>query len=116
MKVTQSCLTLRCNGLYSPWNSPGQNTAVGSLSPGDLPKPGTEPKSPTLQADSLPAEPPRKQRIPEWVAFLSPGDLPDPGIKPGSPALQVDSLPIELSGKPLSIHWLNLKKKVIVLL
>ena len=30
MKVTQ-CLTL-CNTLYSPWNSPGQNTGVGSLS------------------------------------------------------------------------------------
>ena len=28
-KVTQSCLTLQ---LYSPWNSPGQNTGVGSLS------------------------------------------------------------------------------------
>ena len=26
-------------------------------SPGDLPKPGIEPRSPTLQADSLPAEP-----------------------------------------------------------
>ena len=33
VKVTQSCPTL-CdpNGLYSPWNSPGQNTGVGSLS------------------------------------------------------------------------------------
>ena len=29
-------------------------------SPGDLPNPGTEPRSPTLQADSLPAEPPGK--------------------------------------------------------
>ena len=27
-------------------------------SPGDLPNPGIEPKSPTLQADSLPSEPP----------------------------------------------------------
>ena len=27
-------------------------------SPGDLPDPGTEPRSPTLQADSLPTEPP----------------------------------------------------------
>ena len=27
-------------------------------SPGDLPKPGTEPGSPTLQADALPSEPP----------------------------------------------------------
>ena len=26
--------------------------------PGDLPNPGTEPKSPVLQADSLPSEPP----------------------------------------------------------
>ena len=33
VKVTQSCPTL-CNPMhyYSPWNSPGQNTGVGSLS------------------------------------------------------------------------------------
>ena len=30
-------------------------------SPGDLPDPGIEPGSPTLQADALPSEPPRKQ-------------------------------------------------------
>ena len=29
-------------------------------SPGDLPDPGIEPGSPTLQADALPSEPPRK--------------------------------------------------------
>ena len=29
-------------------------------SPGDLPDPGIEPSSPTLQVDSLPSEPPRK--------------------------------------------------------
>ena len=29
VKVTQSCPTF---GLHSPWNSPGQNTGVGSLS------------------------------------------------------------------------------------
>ena len=29
-------------------------------SPGDLPDPGTEPRSPKLQADSLPSEPPGK--------------------------------------------------------
>ena len=28
--------------------------------PGDLPNPGIEPRSPTLQADSLPSEPPGK--------------------------------------------------------
>ena len=31
VKVAQPCLTLRAHGLYSPWNSPGQNTGVGSL-------------------------------------------------------------------------------------
>ena len=32
VKVTQSCPTLQNHGLYSPWNSPGQNTGVDSLS------------------------------------------------------------------------------------
>ena len=45
------------HGLYSPWNSLGQNTGVGSLS---LPSSGIKPRSPALQADSLPAEPQRK--------------------------------------------------------
>ena len=31
MKVIQSCLTL-CNPMEYPWNSPGQNIGVGSLS------------------------------------------------------------------------------------
>ena len=30
--------------------------------PGDLPNPGTEHKSPTLQVDSLPSEPPEKPK------------------------------------------------------
>ena len=34
-------------------------------SPGDLPNPRIEPRSPALQADSLPSEPPRKPR--GWV-------------------------------------------------
>ena len=50
--------SLQPHGLNSPWNSPGQNTGVGKpfLSPGDLPNPGTEPRSPVLQEDSLPTE------------------------------------------------------------
>ena len=60
---------------------PGKNTGVGchALLQGNLPNPGIEPRSPSLQADSLPAEP----------AIPSPGDLPNPGIKLGSPAYQV---------------------------
>ena len=43
--------------LLCPWNSPGQNTGVGSLSllQGIL-KTQIESRSPTLQVDSLPAE------------------------------------------------------------
>ena len=48
--------------IYSPWNSPGQNTRVGSCSllHGNLPNPGIEARSPSLQADVLQAEPPGK--------------------------------------------------------
>ena len=35
---------------------------VAFPSPGDLPNPGIEPRSPTLQVDSLPAEPQRKPK------------------------------------------------------
>ena len=31
VKVTQLCSTLRPHGLYTPWNSPGQNTGVGAF-------------------------------------------------------------------------------------
>ena len=53
----------RPHNLYSQRNSPGQNTGVSSLTPlGDLLNPGIEPRSPALQADSLPAEPPGKSQ------------------------------------------------------
>ena len=86
--------SFRPHGLYSPWNSPGQNTGVGSLSfhPGDLPNPGIEPRSPTLQADSLPDEPLGKPKnTGEGSLFLLQGNLSDPLINLGAPALQVDS-------------------------
>ena len=44
-------------------------------SPGDLPNPGMEPRPPTLQVDSLPAEPPEKLHISmsgDTNAFLPP--------------------------------------------
>ena len=46
----------------SPWASQGKNIGVGchALLQGNLPNPGTAPRSPTLQADSLPSEPPEK--------------------------------------------------------
>ena len=61
--VESDCL--RPHGWQSPRNSPGQNTAVGSLSllQGNLPDPGIKPRSPALQADSLPAEAPGKPTL-----------------------------------------------------
>ena len=48
VKVAQSCPTLRPHGLYSPWNSPGQNTGMGSLSllGGIFPSQGSNPGLP----------------------------------------------------------------------
>ena len=37
-------------------------------SPGDLPDPGIEPRSPALQADALPSEPPGRYRRLLWVS------------------------------------------------
>ena len=59
--VAQSCLIF-CNstdgsppGPSVHGDSPGKNTGVGcqALLQGNLPNPGTEPRSPTLQVDSL---------------------------------------------------------------
>ena len=52
------------HGLYSPQNSPGQNTGVGNLSllQGIIPNAEIEPRSPALQANSLPAEPQGKPK------------------------------------------------------
>ena len=62
--------SLRLHGLYCPWNSPGQNIGVGSLSllQGIFPTQGLNPDLPQLQADSLPAEPQQKPKNTGWVA------------------------------------------------
>ena len=64
VKVAQLYLFVTPWTIYSPWNSPAQNTGVGKPfpSPGDLPNAGIKPRSPTLQADSLPSEPPGKPK------------------------------------------------------
>ena len=57
--------SLQPHGLYSPWNSPGQNTEVGCLSfpsPADFLNPDIKPRYPALQVDSLPAEPQGKPK------------------------------------------------------
>ena len=59
MKVAQSCPTL-CDTMGYIVHGILQARIlewVAFPSPGDLPKPGIEPRSPALQADSLPTEP-----------------------------------------------------------
>ena len=41
-------------------DSPGKNTEIGCPPPGDLSNPGVELRSPALQIDFLPSEPPGK--------------------------------------------------------
>ena len=101
VKVSQSCPTL-CDTMYYTAHGILQARMHGYPfpSPEDLPNPGIEPRSPTLQVDSLAAEPTGKPKNTGVGSLpLSPGGLPNPEIKPGSPALQVDSLPTELSRK-----------------
>ena len=45
---------------------------VAMLPPEDLPNTGIKPKPPTLQANSLPSEPPGKTKMLEWVAYPFP--------------------------------------------
>ena len=68
-KSPQSCLTL-CDAMDSNLpgfsvhkDSPGRNTGVGchALLQRIYPNPGIEPRTPALQADSLPSEPPGKK-------------------------------------------------------
>ena len=69
-------------------------------------QPRIKPRSPALQADSLPAEPQGKPKnVGVGSLSLPSADLPEPGIEPGSPAVQEDSLPTELGGKPYT--WRN---------
>ena len=66
--VTQSCPTLQLHGLYVACQTPltvgfSRQESWSRLPcppPGDLPSPGIEPRSLTLQADSLPSESPGK--------------------------------------------------------
>ena len=73
VKVAQSCTTL-CDAMDSPWNSPGQNTGVGSLSLLQGISRLLSPSPGILQAKIL-----------EWVAVLLQGIFPTQGLNPGLP-------------------------------
>ena len=93
------------HGPYSPWNSPGQNTAMGSHSilQGIVPTQGSNPGLPHCRWILYQLSHKGSPRILKRVAYPFSSGSSDPGIEPGSPALQADSLPTELSGKPLNL-------------
>ena len=63
--------SLQPHGLYSPWNSPGQNTGVGSLSllQGILPTQGSNPGLPHHRRILYQLSHKGSPRILEWVAI-----------------------------------------------
>ena len=63
--------SLRPQGLYSPWNSLGQNTGVGSLSvlQGIYPTQGSNPGLPHCRQILYQLSHKRSPRIMEWVAY-----------------------------------------------
>ena len=70
MKVTQLCLTV-CNPMDSPWNSPGQNTGVGSLSllQGIFPTQRSNPSLPHCRQILYQLRHKGSPRTLEWVAY-----------------------------------------------
>ena len=92
--------SLLLHGLYSPWNSPGQNTGLGShsLLQGIFPNQGSNPGLPHCRWILYQLSHEGGPRILEWIP--SPVDLPNSGIEPGSPALQADSLQLSYQGSP----------------
>ena len=98
--------SLRPHGLHSPWNSPGQNPGVGSLSllQGIFPTQGSNPGLPHCRRILYLLS---HKRICSFIQQIfrehlppSLGDLPHPEIELQSPALQADYLLSEPPGKP----------------
>ena len=102
-------------GLYSPLNSPGQNTGVGSLSllQGIFPTQGSNPGLPHCKQILYQLSHKGRPRILEWVAHPFSSGSSQTRFELGFPALQADSSPIELSGKPVeeedNIYWIASK-------
>ena len=109
--VTQSFLNL-CNPMdYSlpsssvHGNSPGNNTGVGCLAllQRNIPKLGIEPRSPTVQADCLPAEPPVNPSGSESTCNAGyPDSIPGSGKSAG-----------EGIGYPLQYSWASLVSQLV---
>ena len=110
-ELSESCSvmsnTLQCHGLYSPWNSLGRNTGVGSLSllQGIFPTQGLNLGLPYCRQILYQLSHREAQEYWSGEPILSPVDLPNQGNEPRSPALQADSLPTDLF--PIVVHGIS---------
>ena len=114
VKVTRSCPTL-CDSLdFSAWNSPGQNTAVGSccLLQGIFPTQGSNSGLLHCRQILYQLSHQGSPRIWEWVAYPFSRGLPDLRIEPGSPALQVDSLLTRYQGSSHNVCVILYNKNI----
>ena len=91
--------------LYSPWNSPGQNTGVGSLSllQGLFPTQGLNPGLPHCMQILYHVNHRGSPRILKWVACPFPIRSSRPRTQTEVSCMQADSLPAEPPGKPFSL-------------
>ena len=94
--------SLQPPGLYSPWNSPGQKSGVGSLSllQGVFLTQGSNPGLPHCRWILYQLSHEGSPRILEWVAYPFSSGFSQPRNQTGVSSLWANSLPTELSGKP----------------
>ena len=95
--------SLQPHGLYSPWNSPGQTTGVGSLSflQGIFPIQGLNPGLPHCRWILYQLTHKRSPTILEWVAYPFSSRSFSPRNQTEVSCIAGRFLPTELSGKPL---------------
>ena len=118
--------SLQPHGLYSPWNSPGQNTREGSCSllQGIFPKQGSNPGLPHCRQILYQLSHKGSPRILEWIAypFYSPwnspgqntgvgslsllqGIFPTQGSNPGLPHCRQILYQLSHQGSPRILGW-----------
>ena len=112
--VTQSYLTLQPRGLkparfLCPWGFSRQEywSGLPCPPPGHIPNPGIKPRSPALQADSLPSEPPEKPYVKYEYTYMFFHRFPTSSGESTSFAL---GFPGGASGKEPTCQWRRPKR------
>ena len=93
---------MRPHRLHSPWNPPGQNTGVGSLSllQGIFPTQRLNPGLPHCRQILYQLSHKGSPRTLEWIAYSFSGGSSQPRNQTGSPALHQLSYPLRSKGLP----------------